>query len=144
MYLLMKEEKEKTEDGMIIWHHWLNRHEFEQAPGDGEGQGNLVCCSLWSCKESDKTEQLNNNKKTYMILKVKVKLLFTQSFLTLLDPMDCILPYQAPLSMEFPGKNTEWVFISLALKMFTTLLHFIPVDTVLNCYLFLLYVDLFL
>ena len=36
-----------------------NRHDFEQALGDGEGQGDLVCCSLWGCKESDATEQLN-------------------------------------------------------------------------------------
>ena len=33
-----------TEDEMVGWHHRLNRHEFEQAPGDGEGQGSLVCC----------------------------------------------------------------------------------------------------
>ena len=39
----------------------LNGHEFEQAPGDGDGQASLVCCSPWGCKESDKTEQLNNN-----------------------------------------------------------------------------------
>jgi len=52
-----------TEDEMIGWHHRLNGHEFEQILGDGEGQGSLVCCSPWSYKESDKTEQLNNNKK---------------------------------------------------------------------------------
>ena len=45
------------------WHHQLNGREFEQTPGDGEGQGSLVCCSPWSCKESDMTEQLNNNFK---------------------------------------------------------------------------------
>ena len=39
---------------------WLDGHEFEQAPGDGEGQGNLVCCSQWGGKELDTTEQLNN------------------------------------------------------------------------------------
>ena len=49
------EEKGETEDEMIWWHHWLNRHEFEQASGGGEGQGSLVCCSLWGCKESDMT-----------------------------------------------------------------------------------------
>ena len=42
------------------WHHWLNGHEFEQAPGNGEGQGSLVCCSPWDHKELDTTEQLNN------------------------------------------------------------------------------------
>ena len=43
------------------WHHWLNGHEFEQAPGGGEGQGSLVCCSPWGRKELDSTEQLNSN-----------------------------------------------------------------------------------
>ena len=50
-----------TEDKMVGWHHRLNAHEFEQAPGDGEGQGSLVCCSPRGLKESDMMEQLNNN-----------------------------------------------------------------------------------
>ena len=56
-----QEEKGMTEEGMIGWHHWLNGHEFEQALGDGEGQGNLACCTPWGRKESDMTKQLNNN-----------------------------------------------------------------------------------
>ena len=36
-----------TEDEMVGWHHQLNGHEFEQAPGDSEGQGSLLCCSPW-------------------------------------------------------------------------------------------------
>ena len=56
-----QEEKKRTEDKMFGWHHWLNGHEFEQAPGDGEGQGSLACCSPWGLKESDPTEQLNNS-----------------------------------------------------------------------------------
>ena len=40
-----QEKKETTEDEMVIWHHWFDGHEFEQAPGDGDGQGSLVCCS---------------------------------------------------------------------------------------------------
>ena len=47
---------------MVGWHHQLNGHEFEQTPGDSEGQGSLVCCSPWGSKESDTTEWLNNNK----------------------------------------------------------------------------------
>ena len=39
----------------------LNRHEFEQTPGDGEGQGSLACCSPWGCKELDVAVGLNNN-----------------------------------------------------------------------------------
>ena len=50
-----KEEKEVTEDEMVRWHHQLNRHEFEQTPGDSEGQGSLTCCSSWGCKESGMT-----------------------------------------------------------------------------------------
>ena len=50
-----------TEDEMVGWYHQDNGPEFEQAPGDGEGQGGLTCCSPWSHKKSDKTERLNNN-----------------------------------------------------------------------------------
>ena len=52
--------KEMTEDKMVGWHHQLDGHDgFEQAPGVSDGQGSLVCCSPWGCKESDTTEQLN-------------------------------------------------------------------------------------
>ena len=54
-----KEEKGITEEEMVGWHHWLNGHEFEQAPGVGDGQGGLACCSPWGHKESDMTEGLN-------------------------------------------------------------------------------------
>ena len=52
-------EKGMTKDEMVGWHHWLNGLEFEQAPGVGDEQGGLVCCSPWGHKESDTTEQLN-------------------------------------------------------------------------------------
>ena len=42
-----QEEEEATEDEMVGWHHWFSRHEFEQTPGDSEGQGSLGCCSSW-------------------------------------------------------------------------------------------------
>ena len=57
-----QEKKGTTEDGMVGWHHRLIRHEFEQALGDGEGQGSLAGCSPWGRKESDMTERPNNNK----------------------------------------------------------------------------------
>ena len=60
-----QEEKGMTEDKMVGWHHQLNGCEFEQAPGNSEGQGSLVCCSPWGCKQSDKTKQLNNNNKVW-------------------------------------------------------------------------------
>ena len=54
-----RQEKGTTEDEMDGWHHWLNEHEFEQALGDGDGQGSQACCSPWGRKESDTTEWLN-------------------------------------------------------------------------------------
>ena len=52
-----QEEKGATEGKMVGWHHWLNGHEFEQIPGDSEGQGSLVDCHSWGCKESDKQSE---------------------------------------------------------------------------------------
>ena len=52
-----------TEDEMVGWHHWLDGCVFKQAPGDGEGQGSLVCCSPWGHKELDRTDGLNINLK---------------------------------------------------------------------------------
>ena len=56
-----QEEKVATEDTIVRWHHRLDGHEFEQTPRSSKGQGSLVCCSLWGCKQLDTTEQLNNN-----------------------------------------------------------------------------------
>ena len=49
------QEKGVTEDEMVGWHHQLNEHEFEQAPGGTEGQESLTCCSPWRHKELDTT-----------------------------------------------------------------------------------------
>ena len=54
-----QEEKGMTEDEMVGWHHQLDGHKFEQAPGVGNGQGSLTCCSPQSLKELDATEWLN-------------------------------------------------------------------------------------
>ena len=54
-----QEEKGITENEMIGWHHRLDGHEFEQAPGVGDGQRSLACCDSWGCKESEMTKRLN-------------------------------------------------------------------------------------
>ena len=59
-----------TEDEMVGWHHRLNGHDFEQAPGDSEGQGSLVCCSPVH-KELDTTEHLNMHTHIWNICKGK-------------------------------------------------------------------------
>ena len=54
-----REEKRMTEDEMVGWHHQLNRYEFEQTSGVGDGQGSLACCSPWGRKEWHLTDWLN-------------------------------------------------------------------------------------
>ena len=80
-----QEEKGTTEDEMVGWHHWLNGCEFEQAPGVADGMKSLACCSPWGHKESDMTEQLNNNQACSVIktmvtltgLSLRTRLCFT-------------------------------------------------------------------
>ena len=64
-----RKQKELTEDEMVGWHHQLNGHESEQAPGYDEGQGGLVWCSLWGHRVSDTTKQLNITTETKDILR---------------------------------------------------------------------------
>ena len=53
-----KRRRGTTEDEMIEWHHRLSGHEFEQAPGTGDGEGSLACYSAWGSKELDTIERL--------------------------------------------------------------------------------------
>ena len=59
-----RQEKRMAEGEMVGWHHRLDGHEFEQAPGVGDRQGSLVCCSPWGRKELDMTEPLNWTEQT--------------------------------------------------------------------------------
>ena len=70
-----QEEKGTTEDEMAGWHHWLDGLEFEWTPGDGDGQGGLVCCDSWGRKESDTNQGLDWTELTDFIIR----------FLTLMD-----------------------------------------------------------
>ena len=60
-----QEEKEMRENKMNGWHHRLNGHEFEQVPGDGEGQGGLVCCSPWVIKGRTRLSALTTRGKLW-------------------------------------------------------------------------------
>ena len=64
-----QEEKGTTVDEMVGWHHRLSGHEFEQTPGEGEGQGGLVSCSPWSCKEST---ELSDWKTTIITVTIAI------------------------------------------------------------------------
>ena len=56
---LKARDKGTTENEMVGWHHQLDGHEFEHAPGVGDGQGSLACCHPWGHKKSDMTERMN-------------------------------------------------------------------------------------
>ena len=63
-----QEEKETTEDEIVGWHHWLDGHEFEQAPGVGDGQGSLACCSPRGHKVLDTNERLNWTEQGWIFI----------------------------------------------------------------------------
>ena len=67
-----------TENEMYRWHHQLNGPEFEQAPGDGEGQVSLTCCSPLGHKESDLTEPVNNSSSSKQSLISEKKILLNE------------------------------------------------------------------
>ena len=89
-----QEEKGTIEDKMVGWYHWLNGHEFEQAPGTGDGQGSLACCSPCGLRESDITEQPNNNSNVFWEFKLRLALKFLV-FLFFLKSSDLHF-YEAP------------------------------------------------
>ena len=68
-----QEEKGMTENEMVGWHHWLNGHEFGQAPGIGDGRGGLVCCRPWVIKSQT---QLSNRTdwKSLQMASASIKL----------------------------------------------------------------------
>ena len=66
----IKSGRSRGQQGMR-WHYWLDRHEFEQAPGVGDGWEGLACCSPWGHKELDTTEQLNWTELNWSILMSK-------------------------------------------------------------------------
>ena len=68
---------------MVGWYYQLNRHEFEWALGVDDGQGSLVCCSPWGCKEADITERLSNNNHLSIYLSVYLSINSVYLFISL-------------------------------------------------------------
>ena len=85
---------------MIGWNHRLNGHEFKQAPGDGEGQGNPVCCNPWDHKVSNMTKRLKNNSKLLIAFLPRSKCLL-------------ILWLQSPSTLILEPKNIKSVTVSI-------------------------------
>ena len=96
-----QEEKGTPEDEMVGWHHWLDEHEFEQAPGVGEGQGDLVCGSQWGCRvRHNWATELNWMKKTDNIQ-------CWQGHNKSRTLLYCWLKYKM---LELPWKAASWFF----------------------------------
>ena len=66
---------------MVGWHHQLDGHDFEQALGVGDGQGGLVRCSPWGCREADTTERLNRTEPLLYLLCLNGELYYSKSTL---------------------------------------------------------------
>ena len=89
---------------MVGWNHPLNGREFERAPGDGEGQGSLVCCNPPGHKESDMTERLNNDtgpkegadSSIYQIIR-------SQQLNKFLCPCNIVVTHSSVLAWRIPG-----------------------------------------
>ena len=112
-----RHENGMTEDEMVGWHHWLDEHEFEQAPGVGDGQGSLVCMACMDPspqghKESDMTEWLNWIEGTRNSFKWKWSEV-TWSCLTFCDPVDCSPPGSSVHGI-LQERIWEWVAISFS------------------------------
>ena len=114
-----QEEKGMTEDEMVGWHHQLDGHRFGWTPGVGEGQGGLVCCSSWGCKESDTTEWVNWTELTAYVLNwicmysLLLLLLSHFSRVRLCDPTDGSPP-GSPVPGILQARTLEWVSISFS------------------------------
>ena len=122
-----QEEKGTTEDEMVGWHHWLDGHKFEQAPGVGEGQGNLAYCSHGVTKSRTRLSDWRELKRILCSdLRQWITNLYTYEServsRTLGDPMDCSppdssihgilqtkhwsgLPFPSPGDLPDPGIN---------------------------------------
>ena len=89
-----------TEDELVGWHHRLDGHEFGQAPGVGDGQVSLACCSPWGCKESDMAEQLMNQ---VMALKgaIQITKLYLPKSLSIPSRGNACLPGKSRKIAEF-------------------------------------------
>ena len=109
-----QEEKGETEDETVGWNHQLNRHEFEQTPGDGEGHVRLECCSPWGCKQLDVTDPLNSNETQLQPLELPSQCSSAVAPYHLPAPTNTYLSHLSPWvgltlsSSRLLGDNANW------------------------------------
>ena len=97
---------------MVGWHHRLDGHEFEQAPGVSDGQGSLACCSPWVCKESDTSELLNRTENSAITMAIiynldQRKIFFREEcFIIIITLSYCLHPeWTAPIAYIYPDSR---------------------------------------
>ena len=115
------EEKETTEDEMVGWHHRLNGHEFEEAPGVGDGQRSLVCCSPWGHKESDTTEWLNWTEYTTVYMYYNLDCFDNRSGTNFTDLL-MVIGIEAGMQLYREIKNAYWTCLPSSLRFYQVLL----------------------
>jgi len=123
-----REEKGTTEDEMVGWHHRLSGNEFGLAPGVGDGQWGLVCCSPWGPKELDMTEWLNWTElnSAFKLNKRVTIYSLTHSFLKF-EPVCCpclVLTVASCFAFRFLGRQVKWSGIPISLRILHSLLWF--------------------
>ena len=111
-----QEEKGMLEDEMVRRHHWFDGHEFEEAPGVGDGQGSLVCCSSWGHKESDMTEQLDWTELSVFKL---IRLLSLLLFKSLVRCIICKL-FLLVLSLSSQGRKATLTTLTKVTTVIST------------------------
>ena len=90
-----------TDDEMTGWHHRLNGHEFEWTPRVVDGQGGLVCCDSWGCKELDTTERLNWTELMYVYIIKCIVLFWTNRSIYNRENKTFYLPQRIPSLILF-------------------------------------------
>ena len=103
-----RKEKRVSEDEMAGQHHWCNKREFGQTPGDSEGQGGLECCSSWGHKESDMAGRLSNKFPRASITKyLRLGLKTTEFYCLTVLEADCpkIRALAGPRSIGQPWRE---------------------------------------
>ena len=123
-----REEKGMTEDEMVGWHHRLNGHGFGWTPGVGDGQGGLVCCGSWGCKESDMLREWTelNLCNPAIILHYLWDYLINLSLQ--LDHQKTLHTFIQNTSQS--DKDTEWCYLQVHACMFNSVQLFATLWTV--------------
>ena len=108
-----QDEKGMKEDEVVGWHHWLDGHEFKWAPGVGDGQGGLVCCSLWVSKSQTQLSDWTTFQCANLILSNGSQHVILPSILTSCHECQISLIFFSTNACSLTGLgNVKWLEFS--------------------------------